>query len=90
MIVQAGGQQVIDGGVDKLVSNKKGTVVEQKPITVNDAAGKEGLIQTADGFTRFRVFLVGNRLFQVFVSGSKEQVTSKDTDQYFDSFKATK
>ena len=39
---------------------------------------------------RIQIILAGNRLYQVFVVGPKEQITSKEADAFFKSFEIAK
>jgi hypothetical protein len=39
---------------------------------------------------RIQIILAGNRLYQIFVVGSKEQITSKEADAFFKSFEIAK
>jgi hypothetical protein len=52
--------------------------------------GRDLLIEGPSGYTRNRVVIAGNRLYQVMIQGSKEVVTSPSADKFIASFEVTK
>ena len=81
--------------LDKLRDGNKGTdgkVITDKAVEVgvDKHAGRDLLIEKPNLFIRNRAVIAGNRLYQVLVQGSKEFVTSKEVDRYFESFEVTK
>lgn len=81
--------------LDKVRDGNKGTdgkVHTDKEIAVgaDKHPGRDLLIEKPTFFLRNRVVIAGNRLYQVMVQGSKEFVTSKEVDRYFDAFEVTK
>lgn len=76
------------------VKGEKGKVIEDKEITVplgdEKFPGRDVLFETPNGYLRNRMVIVGRRLYQVMVSGSKEVVTSPTADKFIDSFELTK
>ncbi len=73
---------------------EKGTVLDDKEITIavgdEKFSGRDVLIETPTGFIRNRMVIVGKRLYQVVVQGSKEVVTSSSADKFITSFEITK
>jgi hypothetical protein len=82
--------RVRDGMVDRV----KGKLVRDKKFTLEDKhPGRDVEAETtqpAKGRMRARLFLVGSRLYQVIVAGSKEWTESKEADRVLDSFRLTK
>jgi hypothetical protein len=64
-------------------------LVEEKNVKLGTMAGKEYVAKTPKGMARLRLYGTGVQMFRVLVAGTKEQVESKDTDIFFDSFKRT-
>jgi hypothetical protein len=65
-------------------------LVEEKNVKLGTMSGKEYTATTPKGLARYRLFGTGVQMFRVVVTGTKEQVESKDTDIFFDSFKRTR
>jgi hypothetical protein len=82
-------KQIYDSSRDGAVANMEGKLAKEKDIKLGDHPGREVLIDVAGGkrLFRARVYLVGQRLYQVVVFGTKEAATSKDADKFLDSFK---
>ena len=81
--------------LDKVRDGNKGTdgkIHSDKELTLgaDKLPGRDLLIEKPAFFIRNRVVLADNRLYQVMVQGSKEFVTSKEVDRFFDSFEVTK
>lgn len=81
--------------LDKVRDGNKGAdgkVQLDKEIEVgpDKHPGRDLLIEKPNFFLRNRAVIAGNRLYQVMVQGSKEFVTSKDVDRFFESFEVTK
>ena len=81
--------------LDKVRDANKGTdgkVLAEKELTLGDDKhpGREVLIQKPNLVIRNRIVIAGNRLYQVMIQGSKEFVTSRDADRFFDSFEVTR
>jgi hypothetical protein len=81
--------------LDKVRDGNKGTdgkVHTDKEITIgaDKLPGRDLVIEKPAFFIRTRVVIAGNRLYQVMVQGSKEFVTSKEVDRFFDAFEVTK
>ncbi|MBP3958792.1 hypothetical protein J8F10_26400 [Gemmata sp. G18] len=73
---------------------EKGKVLDDKEITIavgeEKFPGRDVLIETPTGFIRNRMVIVGKRLYQVVVQGSKEVVISPSADKFITSFEITK
>ena len=84
-------KQVYDSSRDGAVANLEGKLATEKDIKLGDYSGREIRIEVAGGIRLFRarVFLVGQRLYQVVVFGTKESASSKDADKFLDSFRLT-
>jgi hypothetical protein len=81
--------------LDKLRDGNKGDdgkLLLDKPIElgVEKLPGRDLLIEKKDFHLRNRAVIAGNRVYQVMVQGSKEYVTSKEVDRFFESFEVTK
>jgi hypothetical protein len=74
---------------DSFLKEIDGKLLEEKRIKLGTMAGREYLIKTPKGMARYRLFGTGVLLFRVFVIGSKEQVTGKEGETLFNSFKRT-
>jgi hypothetical protein len=81
-------KQVFDSSRTGAVANLKGKLSSEKDIKLGDHPGREIQIEVAGKrLFRVRVYLVGQRLYQVVVFGTKEAATSKLADRFLDSFK---
>jgi hypothetical protein len=73
---------------------ERGKVIDEKDITVplgmEKFPGRDLLIETPTGYLRNRVVIVGRRLYQVMIQGTKEVVTSPSADKFINSFELTK
>jgi hypothetical protein len=71
---------------------ENGKVLEDKELTIGTEKypAHDVLIENANGCIRNRIIIVGARLYQVMIQGSKEVVTSPSADQFLASFEVTK
>ncbi len=73
---------------------ERGKVIDEKDITVSlgmeKFPGRDLLIEMPTGYLRNRVVIVGRRLYQVMIQGTKEVVTSPSADKFINSFELTK
>jgi hypothetical protein len=72
------------------VSNVQGKLVDDQPITLaSKYPGREIQVEIQDGKRVFRnrMYIVGNRLYQVVFAGTKDEIFSKDANKFLDSFK---
>jgi hypothetical protein len=72
---------------DWWVEDSKGKVSDEKDIKQGRVPGKEFVIETKEVVSRHRVYSFADRFFAVSVSGTKEQVTSKDATTFLDSYR---
>ena len=87
--IGADADKFVAGRVDANVSPLKGKVLSNDKITLGKAKhpGREVRVELADKKQyRARVFLVGERVYQVVLLGPDEFVKSKEADDYFASF----
>ena len=83
---------LLDGGQKGLIENFKAKVTSSRDFEF----GKEKypareLVGEKDKLNlRIQIILAGNRLYQVFVVGSKEQIMNKEADAFFSSFEIAK
>jgi hypothetical protein len=80
---------------DKVRDGNKGPggkVLSDKDLTVGDEKypARDVLVETTSGCIRNRIIIVGPRLYQVMVQGTKEVVTSPSADRFTESFEVTK
>lgn len=86
-------EAVLKTGEEGLVNFYKAKVTKATD-TKFKAGGKEYpareiLADKGDGQLRLTLVLAGNRLYQVLVLGTKEQVSGKEADDFFKSFEIT-
>ena len=69
-----------------------GKVAAERAIEVGPEKlpAREVVIEKPDVVIRNRIVLAGGRMYQVMIEGSKEFVTSRDADRFFDSFEVTR
>jgi hypothetical protein len=87
-------QARLDGARDGAIKNVGGQLLSSKAITLGKKKypGREfsaKATKPVEGLLRARIYLVGTRLYQVVVMGTKEYATSKETDAFLDSFQVT-
>ncbi|MBM3979859.1 MAG: hypothetical protein FJ304_06170 [Planctomycetes bacterium] len=92
---EAGAKTPAATRLDKVRDGNKGDagkVVSEKDITVGAERfpGRDIVIEMPSHFIRNRVVIVGPRLYQVMVQGTKEVVTSASADRFLNSFEITK
>ncbi len=80
-----------DRGMQAFAAARKGEITKTTTDVSlpNGATGKEAMIQLSGGETtvRLRLYIVGSRYYVVSLDGSRDHVTSRDADAFFDSFK---
>jgi len=75
------------------VKGQQGKVSDEKALTIgaNKVPGKTFVIEKMGFFMRNRVYLDGVRIYQVYVMASKkEDLMSKEADEFLDSFEIKK
>ena len=89
---EKGAEKILDDARDGCVEKAKGKLTDEKKRTIgkDKEPGRELLIQLPDEgkpYFRSRMYLVGDRLYQVIVVGPEKYATGKDADAFLDSFK---
>ncbi len=86
-------QAVLKGARDGAAKNVNGTVVSEKPIELAGHPGLEIAVETpasakmpGGAMYRARIYLVGNRLYQVIYVALKKEEHAADYQKLFDSF----
>jgi hypothetical protein len=74
---------------DSFLEEVNGKVVKETKVRLGTMPGKEYLIKTPVGMARLRLLGTGVQIYRIAVVGTKEQLESKDTATFFDSFKRT-
>lgn len=84
-------QKMLQGARDGLVRQYRGYVDHEAPISLGEFPGLEtgmqGAAQGTNFYVKSRFYLVGNRLYQIYVLVEKGYEGTADTDKYFNSFK---
>ncbi len=81
---------VLDGACNGITENAHGKVINQSPIMLeNKYPGRELKVESVDKklIAQARIFMVGQRQYQLIVSSPKEKATSQNISKYLDSFK---
>lgn len=82
---------VLDTAQDALLKALKGTLRQKRPATISGFPGREILFDTPDHNTgKVRVYVVRNRLYQVWYLGPTGQETRPDVDRFLNSFQLTR
>lgn len=83
--------EILDGACDGAASNINGRVISKTPITIGNHPGRELRVSaTHEGKqveVRNRVYLVGNRLYQVLVTSAPGGTQDSTANRFVDSFK---
>jgi hypothetical protein len=76
---------------DKAVKVMKGKLLSDKAVKLGTNLGRDFQIQTErSGVSRSRIYVVGQRLYQLTVAGPKDWVTSEMADYYLGSLTVDK
>ncbi len=88
IVAAKGAQGILNDARDGAVTNTKGELVSEQAIEMNGNPGMFLQVGSPDGkgLAQAKLFLVGNRLFQIFVAGPKENAESEDVQFYLNSF----
>jgi len=87
-----GPEAMLDGGVRGMIAGGHWNIESQKPILLDGHPGREiqfsvpGPKGTENGAGRARLYLVGNRLYQVIVVGPASKVTAAELSDFVNSF----
>jgi hypothetical protein len=85
-------QQMLDNVRDHIVVNARGKLTSSNSTTiVGKYPGREftASVTQPTGVLRARVYIAGNRLYQVWVVGKPEYVNSPEATAFLDSFRLT-
>jgi len=85
--------KILDGCRDGVTNNLRGKRLSEKKLTVgaDKHPGRDILVELPNkNLYRTRLYLVGERLFQIVVLGPSEFVKDKQVDSFLDSFKLDK
>jgi hypothetical protein len=81
--------EVIDAIKKAKTEALRGTLAEERDITVGSKEGREFVIRNPQEIgvrdMRMRIFIVGNRVFQIFVMGDNSALHSPEAEKFFDS-----
>jgi hypothetical protein len=84
-------KKIFDGTRDELLKSFGGKLLSEKKLTLGKHPGRELQVEVkALGVYRVRVYLVGERMYQIIVMGPKALTDSKETEKLLESFKLTK
>ena len=86
-------EKILDNARDASVSRSNGTLVREKKIKHGDHPGRDIVVKfpKEQGYLRARAILVGSRQYSLLLAGKTEKdVTSKDAEAFFASFKLAK
>lgn len=80
---------ILEGARNGAVANVQGKLLNELIISLNGYPGRELKIEPAGGkgTIKAKIFIVGNRLYQVMVVTPKEKAFSKNVRRFLDSFK---
>ncbi len=91
-VTQSNSDLMLDGASNGAVSNVNGKLVIQNVISLQNYPGREIVADVkspdgTDGTMKGRLYLVGNRLYQVIVIATKGKVEVTKIDSFLNSFK---
>lgn len=90
-LTNANPTSVLDTAQDALLKALKGTLRQHRPTTISGFPGREIVFDTPDHNTgKVRVYVVRNRLYQVWYLGPTGQETRPDVDRFLNSFQLTR
>src|SRR5260370_1318099 len=89
-LTNANPSSVLDTAQDALLKALKGTLRQRRPATISGFPGREIVFDTPDHNTgKVRVYVVRNRLYQVWYLGPTGQEPRPDVDRFLNSFQLT-
>ena len=86
-------EKMLDASRDGSVANVGGKLVREEKITLMGNPGRDLVIDTGSSagpgarLLRGRLFIVGNRMYQIMVVTPKNQKSSPETEAFLQSFK---
>jgi hypothetical protein len=87
-----GAKKILEGARDGALSNTGGKLLEETSLDLNGDPGLGLKVESPDGknLAQAKMYMVGTRLYQIFVAGPKDEEGSPDIQKYFESFKLNK
>ena len=83
--------EMLDGAAQGATANINGTLVSQNNISLDGHPGRElvltATLEDVDATAKARIYLVGNRLYQVLALGAEGDISPEDMDAFLQSFK---
>jgi len=89
-ILKSSPQKLLAAGRDGAVGNIHGTVVSEKPISIEGNPGTEFVFKSAQWHGLYRIYLVGTRLYQLGALSPAGGADFPDVDKFMDSFRLVK
>jgi len=92
LVTSMGAEDLLNGARDGAVSNTGGKLLDESPVEIDGFPGRFLKVQSPDGsgIAQARMYMVGNRLYQIFVASPKADQDSEDIQSYLESFKLLK
>ncbi len=85
-------EQILNDARDGAILNVQGTLLSESEVSIKQHPGREIMIRSIDGesIIKARVFLAGNRQYQLMVITSNDKVESFTVRRFLDSFNILK
>ena len=91
LISSSDSRVMLDGARDGAVESLSGRLLSEHSISINGYPGRELRIKVSDGpytsIAQVRIYLVGNRLYQIYAIAPETRASSPDMTKFLDSFK---
>ena len=84
--------RMLDGACQGMATEANLVILSKTPIAMNGHPGREVSFETQEGHRagkmtgRARIYLVGDRLYQVFIAGPTGRITPETMESFLDSF----
>jgi S1-C subfamily serine protease len=79
-------KQKIDAVRDAILKDMSGRIVEEKDAPAERGTGREYTVATGQGLARVRLIALGNRIYDIRVTGAKDDLAAEDAETFLDSF----
>lgn len=91
LVNSKGSTGILESARDGAIGNTKGKLISGEPVELNGFPGLKLVVESPDGtgIAQAMIFLVGNRLYQVFVAAEKDTAYSEENLAFLDSFQFT-
>ncbi len=80
-------ERLLDAVADELVRKVQGRQLQRGGLAIERNPGREMTVAAPGGFVRARIFLVGQRQYQVVAVTPDERTGAKDAEKFLNSFK---